>query len=128
MADSISVEAVKAEKTYVGKVRFPVTVPERLVELIRFPEDVFQYAPKMGLDDRAVKFLMAVLHGKWAVTAAVDLQEVAINTGMQYSEMDKIVRGLLDKNYARLSERLDLYRFWIALLHVKGVRFERSRY
>jgi hypothetical protein len=127
MAESVPVKAVKAERTYVGKVRFPLTVPERLVELIRFPEDVFELAPKMGLNDRAVKFLMAVLHGKWALTAAVDLQQVAIATGMKYSEMDEIVRGLVKKNYARLNERLDLYRFWIALLHVKGIRFEKSR-
>lgn len=123
MAQEIEVPAAVREKTYVGKVNFPATVPERIVDLFRFPEDVFELAPKMGLDETAVKFLMAILNGKWALTAAVDLQDIAIKTGMKYPVMDEIVRSLLDKNYARLNHRLDLYRFWIVLLHVKGVRF-----
>lgn len=123
MAQEIEVPAAVREKTYVGKVNFPASVPERLVDLFRFPEDVFELAPKMGLDETAVKFLMAILNGKWALTAAVDLQDIAIKTGLKYPVMDEIVRSLLDKNYARLNHRLDLYRFWIALLYVKGVRF-----
>lgn len=124
MAEEIEVPAVVREKTFVGKVRFPATVPERLVDLLRFPEDVFELAPKMGLGETSVKFLMAILGGRWAVTAKVDLQDVAIKTGMLYPVMDEIVRDLLEKNYARLNDRLDLYRFWIVLLHVKGVRFK----
>ncbi len=124
MAEKIAVKDVVTEKTHVGRVRFPVTVPEGLVDLIKFPNDVFQHAKEMGLDEKAVKFLMAILHGKWGLSPVIDLQDVAISTGMKYPDMDAIIRGLLDKNYARLDNRLDLYRFWIALLHVKGIRFE----
>jgi hypothetical protein len=45
---------------------------------------------------------------------------------MQYAEMDAIVRDLIEKNYASLDKRLDLYRFWIVLLHVKGITFEEA--
>jgi hypothetical protein len=33
------------------------------------------------------------------------------------------VRDLLAKNYARIDERLDLYRLWVVILHLKGTRF-----
>ena len=124
MDDLIQVKALVVEKTHVGKVNFPVSVPERMFELLRFPEDLFEHVEKMGLTQRTVKFLLAALNGKWALSAAVDLQDIAIKTAMQYSEMDAIVRDLLEKNYARLDKRLELYRFWVVLLHVKGVRFE----
>jgi|GEM_PF-1777584 len=126
MSESIPVSAVVVEKTYVGKVRFPVNVPERLVESLAFPDDLFAHAKELGLDDLAVKFLLAVLHGKWSLTVAVDLQRVAIKTGMKYPDMDAIVCGLIEKNYAQLDERLDLYRLWICLLHVKGVKFTEA--
>ena len=124
MDDLIQVKALVVEKTHVGKVNFPVSDPERMFELLRFPEDLFEHVEKMGLTQRTVKFLLAALNGKWALSAAVDLQDIAIKTAMQYSEMDAIVRDLLEKNYARLDKRLELYRFWVVLLHVKGVRFE----
>ena len=124
MSDRIPVPAVVVEKTHVGKVNFPASVPERFFELIRFPEDLFEHVEKMGLTQRTVKFLLAALNGKWALSAAIDLQDIAIKTAMQYSEMDAIVRDLIEKNYARLDKRLDLYRFWVVLLYVKGVRFE----
>ena len=124
VSESIPVEAVVIEKTHVGKVQFPASVPEQFYDWIRFPEDLFEHVEKMGLTKRTVKFLLAALNGKWALSAAIDLQDIAIKTAMQYSEMDAIVRDLIDKNYARLNERLDLYRFWVVLLHVKGVRFE----
>ena len=124
MSDRIPVEAVIVEKTHVGKVNFPASVPERFFELLRFPEDLFEHVEKMGLTQRTVKFLLAALNGKWALSAAIDLQDIAIKTAMQYSEMDAIVRDLIEKNYARLDKRLDLYRFWVVLLYVKGVRFE----
>jgi hypothetical protein len=123
MDEEIHVDAVVREKTHVGEVEFPVSVPERLIDWIQFPDDVFYYAPQMGLDKHAVKFLMAVLRGRWGLAAPVDLQDIAIKTGLQYHTMDEIVRGLLDKNYATLGEKLNLYRFWIVLLHLKGVRF-----
>ena len=124
MSDVIPVEAVVIEKTFVGKVCFPATVPEAFIELLRFPQDLFENIQKMGLNQRTVKFLLAALNGRWGLTAGADLQDIAIKTGMQYSEMDAIVRDLIDKNYARLDKRLDLYRFWVVLLHVKGVTFE----
>jgi len=33
---------------------------------------------------------------------------------------------LVTKTCARLGKRLDLYRFWVMLLHLKGVRFSAS--
>ena len=126
MRDTVGVEAVVAEKTFVGKVRFPVTVPESIVDFVQFPQDLYENVEKMGLNQRTVKFLLAALNGKWSLTAGVDLQDIAIKTAMQYSEMDGIIRDLIDKNYARLGDRLDLYRFWVVLLHVKGIRFKKS--
>jgi len=124
VSDNIPVPALVEEKTHVGKVNFPATVPERMYELLDFPQDLTDYVEKMGLSKRTVKFLLAALNGKWGLTASADLQDIAIKTGMQYAEMDTIVRDLIDKNYARLDKRLDLYRFWVVLLHVKGIRFE----
>jgi hypothetical protein len=126
MSDPIPVEAIVIEKTFVGKVAFPASVPERVVEHLRFPEDLYEYVEKMGLNQRTVKFLLGALNGRWSLTASADLQDIAIKTAMQYAEMDAIVRDLIEKNYATLGERLDLYRFWIVLLHVKGVTFEEA--
>ena len=126
MSDPIPVEAVIVEKTYVGKVSFPASVPERVVEHLRFPEDLYEHVEKMGLNERTVKFLLGALNGRWSLTASADLQDIAIKTAMQYAEMDAIVRDLIEKNYARLDKRLDLYRFWIVLLHVKGITFEEA--
>jgi hypothetical protein len=126
MSEAIPVEAIVIEKTFVGKVSFPVSVPERVVDHLRFPEDLFEHVEKMGLNRRTVKFLLAALNGKWSLTGSADLQDIAIKTGMQYSEMDTIVRDLIEKNYARLDKRIELYRFWIVLLHVKGIIFEEA--
>jgi hypothetical protein len=126
MSDPIPVEAVIIEKTYVGKVAFPASVPERVVEHLSFPQDLYEYVEKMGLNERTIKFLLGALNGRWSLTASADLQDIAIKTAMQYAEMDAIVRDLIEKNYATLGERLDLYRFWIVLLHVKGVTFEEA--
>ena len=126
MSDPIPVEAVVVEKTYVGKVSFPASVPERVVEHLRFPEDLYEHVEKMGLNQRTVKFLLGALNGRWSLTASADLQDIAIKTAMQYAEMDAIVRDLIEKNYAVLGKRLDLYRFWIVLLHVKGITFEEA--
>ena len=126
MSDPIPVEAVVVEKTYVGRVSFPASVPERVVEHLRFPEDLYEHVEKMGLNQRTVKFLLGALNGRWSLTASADLQDIAIKTAMQYAEMDAIVRDLIEKNYAILGNRLDLYRFWIVLLHVKGIRFEEA--
>ena len=124
--ETISVSAVVTEKTFVGKVDFPATVPEGLVNYMRFPDDLYEHVDKMGLNQRTVKFLLGALNGKWSLTAGADLQDIAIKTAMRYSEMDAIIRDLIEKNYARLDKRLDLYRFWIVLLRVKGIRFVES--
>jgi hypothetical protein len=124
--ETIPVEAVVIEKTHVGKVAFPVSVPERFVDHLRFPQDLFEHVEKMGLNQRTVKFLLASLNGKWSLTGSADLQDIAIKTGMQYSEMDTIVRDLIEKNYARLDKRIEIYRFWVVLLHVKGIEFEEA--
>jgi hypothetical protein len=126
MAEKIPVERVVVEKTFVGKVTFPASVPERLFERIQFPEDLYAHVEMMGLNQRTVKFLLAALNGKKGLKAKIDLQDIAIKTAMQYSEMDTIIRDLIEKNYASLGDRLDLYRFWVVLLHVKGVRFEAA--
>ncbi len=125
-AEEIPVPAVRTEKTYVGRVRFPETTPEGLIELLLFPDDLFQYAKKLDLSDHAMKFLMGALHGKWAITAGLDLPDIASKTGLSYAEMDHIVRDLVKKNYARMNDRLDLYRLWICLLHLKGIRFSKA--
>ncbi len=92
-----------------------------------FPDDLFQYAKKLDLSDHAMKFLMGALHGKWAITAGLDLPDIASKTGLSYAEMDHIVRDLVKKNYARMNDdRLDLYRLWICLLHLKGIRFSKA--
>lgn len=123
MADEIIVPEIAVEKTHVGKVNFPVDVPERLVDWLRFPDDLIGLESELGLSNRAVKFVLSVLHGRWALSASLDLQDMAIKTGMKYGEMDEIVRDLIAKNYATLGERLDLYRLWIVILHLKGIRF-----
>jgi hypothetical protein len=126
VSETVPVSAVVTEKTFVGNVHFPATVPEGLIGFMRFPEDLFENVEKMGLNQRTVKFLLGAMSGRWSLTANADLQNIAIKTAMQYSEMDAIIRDLIDKNYARLEERIDLYRFWIVLLHVKGIRFVES--
>lgn len=123
MGDNIAVPAIKKEPTKIGRVSFPTAVPEGLVEQFDFPDDLIRYAPKLGLTNHHVVFLLAVLRGKWAVTAGVDLPDLAEKTGLSFPQMDGIVRDLVDHNYARLGSRLDLYRFWICLLRVKGVEF-----
>jgi len=124
MAEVIPVEAVVTEKTFVGKVNFPVGTPENLIDWIQFPEDLVKYADELGLSHRAVKFLLAAMRGKWMLSVVLNLPDLASKIGMPYSEMDAIIRDLLDKNYARLGERLDLYRLWIVVLHLKGIEFD----
>jgi hypothetical protein len=124
MAETIHVDAVVEEKTYVGKVEFPVSVPQSLVDWLDFPKDLMTYGGEMGLGKNDVKFLLGALRGKWGLTAVLDLPDLSHKIGLTFAEMDEIVRGLVDKNYARINERLELYRFWIVLLHVKGIRFD----
>ncbi len=124
MGEKIIVEAVMDEDSFVGKIHIPAEIPQGLVDFFIFPDDLFRYGPKMGLDKQTEKFLIAALRGRWAITASLNLPDIALKTGFHFSVMHDLVRGLLDKNYARLGDRLDLYRFWIAMLHVKGVIFD----
>jgi hypothetical protein len=123
MATKIAVPAVERQRTHIGKVTFPTAVPQGIVEHIRFPEDFFAYTAKLGLDERASKFIIAALSGKWSITASAELPAIAAKTGMSYAEMDEIVRDLMAKNYAALGSRLDLFKLWVCLLHLTGIRF-----
>ena len=121
--EEIPVKAVWVEKSHVGRVAFPESVPDGLIEYFVFPDDLVKHAKKLGLNDHTLRFLMAALRGRWAVTAQVDLPDIAGKTGLSFEEMDRIVHDLIAKNYARMGERLDLYRLWVCLLHLKDVRF-----
>jgi hypothetical protein len=124
MSEEVLVEAVIREKTFVGKVNFPVGVPEGLIEWMQFPDDLVKHAEEMGLSNRDVKFILGALHGKWGLQADVNPADLGPRIGMTIAEIDAIVRGLIEKNYGQFKERLNLYRLWIVLLHVKGVRFD----
>jgi hypothetical protein len=124
MEEIVPVEAVVAEKTFVGKVKFPVGVPEGLIDWLRFPDDLVQHGDELGLSHRDVKFILSALNGKWGLQADVNPPDLGPRIGMTFDEIDATVRGLIDKNYAQLNARLNLYRLWIVLLHVKGVRFD----
>jgi DNA-binding MarR family transcriptional regulator len=124
MSEDIVVDAVISEKTHMGKINFPVSVPEGLIDWLQFPDDLVQYGDKMGLSHRDVKFILGALRGKWGLQADVNPADLGGRIGMTIAEIDTIVRGLIDKNYAQFKDRLNLYRLWIVLLHVKGVRFD----
>jgi hypothetical protein len=124
MAEEVLVEAVIQEKTFVGKVNFPVSVPEGLIDWLQFPDDLIKFADAMGLGHRDVKFLLGALRGKWGLQADVKPADLGPRIGMTIAEIDTIVRGLIEKNYGQFKDRLNLYRLWIVLLHVKGVRFD----
>src|SRR5712691_10847496 len=124
MSEIVPVEAVIAEKTYVGKVNFPVGVPEGLIDWLQFPDDLVTHADEMGLSHRDVKFILGALRGRWGLNADVNPPDLAPRIGMTFGEIDEIVRGLIEKNYAQYKARLNLYRLWIVVLHVKGVRFD----
>ena len=124
MDEIISVEAVVAEKTFIGKVNFPVGVPEGLIEWLQFPDDLVKYGDEMGLSHRDVKFILGALNGKWGLNADVNPTDLGPRLGMTFEEIDDIVRGLIAKNYAQFKNRLNIYRLWIVVLHCKGVRFD----
>ena len=126
MEEIVPVDAVNREKTHIGEVDFPVTVPEKMLDWLDFPRDMLTYAGPMGLSKREVKFILGALGGKLGLSAVIDLPDIASKVGIGYPEMDGIVRGLIAKNYARFDEKLDLYRFWVVLLHLKGVRFRAT--
>jgi hypothetical protein len=124
MPESVIVEAVVTEKTHVGKVNFPASIPEGLIDWLQFPDDLVAYGDEMGLSHRDVKFILGALRGKWGLNADVNPPDLAPRIGMSFAEIDEIVRSLIAKNYAQFGQRLNLYRLWIVVLHCKGVRFD----
>ena len=124
MAEIVPVDAVVTEKTFVGKVSFPVSTPENLIDWLQFPDDLIRHADKLGLSQRAVKFLLGAMRGKWTLSVILDLPDLHGKIGLPFSEMDEIIRDLLEKNYARLNDRLEIYRLWIVILHLKGITFD----
>jgi hypothetical protein len=124
MEEIVPVDTIVREKTFAGKINFPVSVPEGLIEWLQFPDDLIKYADEMGLSHRDVKFILGALHGKWGLQADVNPPDLGPRIGMTFEEIDEIVRGLIEKNYAKYGRRLDLYRLWIVVLHCKGVRFD----
>jgi hypothetical protein len=124
MEEIVPVEAVVKEKTFAGKISFPVAVPEGLIDWLQFPDDLMKHADQMGLSHRDVTFILGALRGKWGLQADVNPPDLGPRIGMSFEEIDMIVRGLIEKNYAKYGNRLDLYRLWIVVLHCKGVRFD----
>lgn len=124
MSETIVVEAVITEKTYVGKINFPAAVPEGLINWLSFPDDLVKHGDEMGLSHRDVKFILSALNGRWGLQADVNPPALAPRIGMTFDEIDAIVRSLIEKNYAQFNARLNVYRLWIVVLHCKGVRFD----
>jgi hypothetical protein len=124
MDEILIVDAVVREKTFIGKVNFPVNIPEALAEYFRIPDDILAHAPALGLGAREVKFLLGITKGRWAMTVQLDLPDLGPKLGMTFPEMDAIVCDLVKKGYAQVGTRLNLYRFWIVLLRLKGLRFD----
>lgn len=124
MAEIIPVEAVVSEKTHVGKVNFPVGIPEGMIDWLQFPDDLVTHGDEMGLSHRDIKFILGALRGRWALNADLNLPDLAPRIGMTFEEIDAIVRSLIEKNYAQLDQRLNFYRLWIVVLHVKGIEFD----
>lgn len=122
--ETIIVEAVMEEETHVGKVSFPATVPEGLATYLFIPEDVVKYAPAMGLTSHDTRFIFGALKGKWGLNVDLNLPDLAPRLGLSFDEIDTIVRSLLEKNYVKYDDRLNFYRFWIVILHLKGIRFD----
>jgi hypothetical protein len=122
--ERIIVETVVEEKTFVGKVNFPASVPEGLATYLVLPDDVVNYASMLGLNSHDVRFIFGALRGKWGLKVNLDLPDLAPRLGLSFDEIDAIVRGLLEKNYIQFEEQMDFYRFWIVLLHAKGIRFD----
>jgi len=123
MPTVITVPATVREKTHIGKVEFPADVPNGLASLIKLPDDLQNWAHRLGLDEKAVRFILGATRGLASVTAGLNLPDLAPRLGLSFDEVDAIVRDLIAKNYARMDDRLDLYRLWVVILHLKGTRF-----
>jgi hypothetical protein len=101
MDERVIVDAVVTEKTYIGKVNFPVSAPEGLMDWLEFPDDLTWQADAMGLSHRDVTFLLGALRGKWGLQADLNPPDLAPRIGMSFDEIDSIVRELVAKNYAQ---------------------------
>ena len=95
MDELVSVEAVVAEKTFVGKVKFPVGVPEGMIEWLQFPDDLVKYGDEMGLSHRDVKFILGALNGKWGLNADVNPTDLGPRIGMTFEEIDALTQQAL---------------------------------
>lgn len=122
--ETIIVPEVVVGKTHAGKVHFPVAVPEGLAEHLRMPDDFVNEADTLGLDSHAMKFILGVTRGRAAMSVELDLPELATKLGMSFAEMDRIVCDLVQKGYAEMGQRLSLYRLWVTVLHLRGIRFD----
>lgn len=124
MAQTVIVDAVVRDKTHIGKINFPVNIPEGLATSFRIPDDMLTHAHAMGLQSRHLQFLLGATRGRWAMTVELDLPALAPKLGMSFAELDEIIRDLLEKGYAQMGPRLNLFRYWIVVLHLKGVRYD----
>lgn len=124
MEETVVVEAVIEEETFVGKVKFPVAVPEGIATHLNVPDDLVTHATKLGLSHHAVKFLLGATRGRCAMTVDLNLPDLAPKLGMSFAEIDAIVRDLVKKHYAEVTDRLLLFRLWVVLLHLKGTEFD----
>jgi len=124
MDETITVPDITKEKTFIGKVKFPVAVPEGLASYLNLPDDLVTHATTLGLNTRDVKFLLGATRGRCAMTVDLDLPDLAPKLGMTFAEIDAIICELVKKNYALMTERLMLFRLWVVLLHLKGVEFD----
>ncbi|MCG3148070.1 MAG: hypothetical protein PCFJNLEI_01512 [Verrucomicrobiae bacterium] len=124
MAETVTVDEVVVEKTYRGKVKFPVRVPEGIAGYLNMPDDLVSAAHELGLSSHDLKFLLGATRGRCAMTVDLDLPDLAPKLGMSFAEIDKIVCGLVEKNYAEMTNRLVLYKLWVVLLHHNGIVFD----
>jgi hypothetical protein len=124
MDETIIVDAVVREKTFIGKVNFPVAIPEGLADYLILPDDLIAHASELGLNNHAVKFLLGATRGRCAMTVDLNLPDLAPKLGMTFAEIDAIIRDLVDKKFADMTNRLQLFRLWVVLLHLKGTEFD----
>jgi hypothetical protein len=124
MAETFIVDAIVKEKTHIGKVKFPVAIPEGIAGYLNMPDDLVTAAPALGLSSQDLKFLLGATRGRCVMTVDLDLPDLAPKLGMSFGEMDRIVCDLVAKNYAQMTDRLMLYKLWVVLLHHRGIEFD----
>ena len=124
MDETIIVEAVTREKTFIGKVNFPAAVPEGIAGYLNLPDDLVTRATELGLSSRDVTFLLGATRGRCAMTVDLNLPDLAPKLGMTFAEIDTIICELVKKNFAQMTDRLLLFRLWVVILHLKGIEFD----